>query len=191
MQGSGDRTQAAGHAADPGRFAAADKSAHPKGLAIDVNLSAIPGHNEPVPHGGGFGPGNIDPTIFGDFSDILGDLFGFGFGAGGPGGFTLTWDSGWIYTMEVYAPGASGTGAEVQSVETHALFVLPHEDAGAWRTISFSRSNCRSRPTSGARRPWPGKGILAVRCKLLFPACKVTCPDPQLALSCLALLPLD
>jgi molecular chaperone DnaJ len=38
---------------------------------------------------GGFGPGNIDPTIFGDFSDILGDLFGFGFGGGArPGGAT-------------------------------------------------------------------------------------------------------
>jgi molecular chaperone DnaJ len=29
---------------------------------------------------GGFGPEGFDPTIFGDFSDILGDLFGFGFG---------------------------------------------------------------------------------------------------------------
>jgi molecular chaperone DnaJ len=40
----------------------------------------------------GAGAGGFDPTIFGDFSDILGDLFGFGFadpsgrrrGAGGP-----------------------------------------------------------------------------------------------------------
>lgn len=39
--------QAAGHAADPGRFASADKSAHPKGLAVDVNLSAIPGMKAP------------------------------------------------------------------------------------------------------------------------------------------------
>ena len=31
---------------------------------------------------GGFGPGGFDPSIFGDFSDILGDLFGFGFGGG-------------------------------------------------------------------------------------------------------------
>lgn len=41
------QTQAAGHAADPGRFASADKSAHPKGLAVDVNLTAIPGMRAP------------------------------------------------------------------------------------------------------------------------------------------------
>jgi molecular chaperone DnaJ len=35
---------------------------------------------------GGFGAGGIDPTIFGDFSDILGDLFGFGFGGGARAG---------------------------------------------------------------------------------------------------------
>jgi molecular chaperone DnaJ len=35
---------------------------------------------------GGFGAGGFDPSVFGDFSDILGDLFGFGGGArrGGP-----------------------------------------------------------------------------------------------------------
>jgi molecular chaperone DnaJ len=33
---------------------------------------------------GGFGAGGFDPSIFGDFSDILGDLFGFG--GGRPGG---------------------------------------------------------------------------------------------------------
>jgi molecular chaperone DnaJ len=31
---------------------------------------------------GGAGATGFDPTIFGDFSDILGDLFGFGFGGG-------------------------------------------------------------------------------------------------------------
>ena len=35
---------------------------------------------------GGFGAGGIDPTIFADFSDILGDIFGFGFGGGRRGG---------------------------------------------------------------------------------------------------------
>ena len=37
---------------------------------------------------GGFGAGGFDPTIFADFSDILGDLFGFGnaFGGGRRGG---------------------------------------------------------------------------------------------------------
>lgn len=34
-----------------------------------------------MPGGGGFS--GFDPSIFGDFSDILGDLFGFGFGGGG------------------------------------------------------------------------------------------------------------
>ncbi len=37
--------------------------------------------------GGGFAAGGFDPSIFGDFSDILGDLFGFGGGSrrgGGP-----------------------------------------------------------------------------------------------------------
>jgi len=32
---------------------------------------------------GGFGQGGFDPSVFGDFSDILGDLFGFGFSGGG------------------------------------------------------------------------------------------------------------
>ncbi len=31
----------------------------------------------------GAGAGGFDPTIFADFSDILGDIFGFGFGGGG------------------------------------------------------------------------------------------------------------
>jgi molecular chaperone DnaJ len=31
---------------------------------------------------GGFGGGGFDPTVFGDFADILGDLFGFGFAGG-------------------------------------------------------------------------------------------------------------
>lgn len=39
--------QAAQHEKDPGRFAPADKSAHPKGLAVDVNLQAIPGMKAP------------------------------------------------------------------------------------------------------------------------------------------------
>jgi molecular chaperone DnaJ len=34
---------------------------------------------------GGFGAEGFDPSIFGDFSDILGDLFGFGGGFGGRG----------------------------------------------------------------------------------------------------------
>ena len=34
-----------------------------------------------MPGGGGFG--GFDPSVFGDFSDILGDLFGFGGGGGG------------------------------------------------------------------------------------------------------------
>ena len=37
---------------------------------------------------GGVGAGGFDPTIFADFSDILGDLFGFGGGRRGPGGAT-------------------------------------------------------------------------------------------------------
>lgn len=32
---------------------------------------------------GGFGGAGFDPTVFGDFADILGDLFGFGVGGGG------------------------------------------------------------------------------------------------------------
>jgi molecular chaperone DnaJ len=37
--------------------------------------------------GGAAGAGGFDPSIFGDFSDVLGDLFGFGFRGGGrPGG---------------------------------------------------------------------------------------------------------
>ena len=34
----------------------------------------------------GAGAGGFDPTIFADFSDILGDIFGFGFGGGRRGG---------------------------------------------------------------------------------------------------------
>jgi hypothetical protein len=33
--------QAAGYSSDPGRFAAPERSWHPKGLAVDVNLAAI------------------------------------------------------------------------------------------------------------------------------------------------------
>ena len=52
--------------------------------------------------GGPFG-GGIDPTVFGDFADILGDLFGFGFGGAGRrrGGRTPSRGADLRYDLEV------------------------------------------------------------------------------------------
>jgi molecular chaperone DnaJ len=86
---------------------------------------------EGVGGAGGFGAGGFDPTIFGDFSDILGDLFGFGFGGGGRAGGA--------------APGA----------DLRYDLELGFEEAafGTTRTIEFPRletcSSCRGAGTAG------------------------------------------
>jgi len=60
----------------------------------------------------GAGAGGFDPTIFADFSDILGDFFGFGFGAGGrrggPGGMTRGADLRYDLTL-TFEEAAFGT----------------------------------------------------------------------------------
>lgn len=61
----------------------------------------------------GVGAGGFDPTIFADFSDILGDFFGFGFGGaagrrGGPGGMTRGADLRYDLTL-TFEEAAFGT----------------------------------------------------------------------------------
>src|ERR1700709_2259705 len=59
----------------------------------------------------GAGAAGFDPTIFADFSDILGDLFGFGGGAGrrgGPGGATRGADLRYDLTL-TFEEAAFGT----------------------------------------------------------------------------------
>jgi len=84
---------------------------------------------------GGFGAGGFDPTIFGDFSDILGDLFGFG-GGGRAGGAQPGADL--RYDLEI--------GFE------EAAF-------GVSRTIEFPRLEgcdvCRGEGSAGGKPPAP------------------------------------
>src|SRR5215813_68033 len=69
---------------------------------------------------GSAGAGGFDPTIFADFSDILGDLFGFGRrGGGGGSGMTRGADLRYDLTLD-FEEAAFGTEArlEVPRLET-------------------------------------------------------------------------
>jgi molecular chaperone DnaJ len=50
---------------------------------------------------GGFGAGGFDPSVFGDFSDVLGDLFGFGAGFGRRGGRTVVAGADLRYDLKI------------------------------------------------------------------------------------------
>jgi len=112
---------------------------------------------------GGFGgPGGFDPTIFGDFSDILGDLFGFGFAGGGrAGGATAGADL--RYDLEI-------------SFEEAAF--------GATRTIEFPRlegcAACNGEGSAGGKAPAPCRacgGSGQVRFSQGFFTVARTCPN--------------
>lgn len=63
------------------------------------------GHSAP----GGFG-GGFDPSVFGDFSDILGDLFGFGDAFGRRGGRTVIAGADLRYDLQItFEEAAFGT----------------------------------------------------------------------------------
>jgi molecular chaperone DnaJ len=82
---------------------------------------------------GGFGAGGFDPTIFGDFSDILGDLFGFG--------------------------GAQRRGGGVPGADLRYELELTFEEAafGVMRTIEFPRletcGECSGSGSAGGKAP--------------------------------------
>ena len=89
-----------------------------------------------------FAGGGFDPSIFGDFSDILGDLFGFGGGLGGrgrPGGAAPGADL--RYDLEIgfeeAAFGADKT-LEVPRLETCETC------AGSGAAAGTGRSTCRA-----------------------------------------------
>jgi molecular chaperone DnaJ len=111
---------------------------------------------------GGFGQAGFDPTIFGDFSDILGDLFGFGGFGGGQRG------------------GAGSPGADLR----YDLELTFEEAAfGVTRTVEFPRlegcAACNGSGGAGGKPPVPCRtcgGAGQVRFSQGFFTVARTCP---------------
>ena len=111
--------------------------------------------------GGGQGFGGFDPTIFGDFSDILGDLFGFGGGRRRGGGSQGAAGADLRYDLEItFEEAAFGTQKSIKFARLESCEVCTGSGSedGEFKTCATCGGQGRVRFNQGffsVARPCP------------------------------------